>query len=206
MSFRWLFRRKMWFFFQFFHIFCLNIRGNFCMDTLYKKQAKGMALSWTLLLSSIFKNSCSKLHVFLWTLNPSFATWEASFLGHPAFWGYIYLAQQLSGGGGSTPIHLSRGFSPSFLMGSDPASWDIQLSGTLKTSFLVPLLDLGFFRGGGNGSSFWDASSFWLKQLSAIPAFRAYQLSEHIVFPGKFVNSSIIPSFWAYQLSMQIWK
>ncbi len=51
-----------------FPTFCLKIWGTFCMDTLYKYHSKGVALWWTLLMSIIFIEFCSKVHVLLWAL------------------------------------------------------------------------------------------------------------------------------------------
>ncbi len=54
-----------------FPTFCLRIWGTFCMDTLYKYHSKGMPLWWTLLMSIIFIEFGSKVHVLLWALSSS---------------------------------------------------------------------------------------------------------------------------------------
>ncbi len=61
-----------------FPTFWPKIWGTFCMDTLYKYHSKGMPLWWTLLMSIIFIEFGSKVHVLLWALS----RWIFSFSWH----------------------------------------------------------------------------------------------------------------------------
>ncbi len=91
--FRWLFNRKKKFS-VIFPTFCLNIWGAFCMDTLYKYHSKGMPLRWTLLMSIIFIEFCSKVHFLLWAL----ILWtQALILNKRKLWCFMFIFRVVVG-------------------------------------------------------------------------------------------------------------